>query len=181
MHNTKRHLFIELGNEYSIPIYCVVTPTNLNLTEEDDATFDYACTTVSLPVDKTDSTQSSNHFSIYSTEPETIVPAPDSSSHPFPITVRLSTDVDLKLDISTEQETIGSLRTRIFDHEKSGIHRDAHVLRLIYLGRILKDNISILCEDLEEIDSEQTFMKKGSVRIVKDCIIQALVTTKKQT
>lgn len=103
------------------------------------------------------------------------MPAPDYSSNPFKIIVRLSTEKDIQLTISSEHETIGSLKTRIYNAKDSAVNSDTHFLRLIYLGKILRDNLSIICE---QIDGEDAFSVCGSVKIEADCIIQALVTLK---
>lgn len=130
-----------------------------------------------MPDNKNDSSNSIIRHSIYSStiHSKHLVPAPDRSSNPFTIIVRLSTEKDIQLNISSEHETIGSLRTRIFNAEDSAIDADTHFLRLIYLGKILRDNLSIICE---QVDGEDAFSKKGSVRIEDDCIIQALVAIK---
>lgn len=104
------------------------------------------------------------------------MPAPDSSLSPFSIIIRLSTEKDLKLIISSSHETVGSLRGRIFDASESGIDPETHILRLIYLGRIMRDNMLIECKS----GGEDAFSKEGSVRIESDSIIQALVATKPQ-
>lgn len=137
-----------------------------------------------MQCDKTESNDASFiQQSIYSStnQSDNLVPAPDCSLDPFSVTVRLSTDKDIKLSISSNNETVGSLRTRIFESNESDINKDQHVLRLIFLGRMLKDSMLIICEDVEEIDSELTFSQRGAIRIAKDCVIQALVATKKQS
>lgn len=173
---------IELGNEYTIPIYCLVPPANLmDDDDQDDFTF---TATAALPDDKIDcSTLNPFTQSIYSPiDNEHLVRAPDSSSNPFSIIVRLSTDKDVKIVIHSKKETIGMLKTRIFESKEANLDIKKHVVRFIYLGHILLENMSILCEeDLEDIDPEQAFAQKGAVRITNDCVIQALVATRKET
>ncbi|KAG2235133.1 hypothetical protein INT48_006514 [Thamnidium elegans] len=85
--------------------------------------------------------------SIYSnTQSDHLVPAPDCSLSPFDICIRLSTEKDINLTISSQRETVGSLRSRIYESKDSGIEHDTHILRLIYLGRILRDNLDIDCQ-----------------------------------
>lgn len=105
------------------------------------------------------------------------MPAPDCSSSPFKIIVRLSTEKDIQLTISSEHETIGSLKTRIYNSEDSAVDTDTHFLRLIYLGKILRDNLRIICE---QVDGEDAFSINGSVRIEADCIIQGLVALRQK-
>ncbi|CAO3624153.1 unnamed protein product [Mucor hiemalis] len=173
--------FDELGNEYTIPIYCVVPPANLI---DDGDEYTSTAATVTLPDDKTDFTATMNPFtqSIYSpTDNEHLVRAPDSSSNPFSIIVRLSTDKDVKTVIHSKKETIGILKTRIFQSKEADLDVKKHTIRFIYLGHILLETMSILCEeDVEEIDPEQAFSQKGAVRITNDCVIQALVATRKE-
>ncbi|KAI7889689.1 uncharacterized protein EV154DRAFT_565133 [Mucor mucedo] len=161
--------FDELGNEYNIPIYCVVPPVNLRYNDEEGR--------FTLPDNKNDSSDSITRHSIYSSNhSEHLVPAPDCSSSPFKIIVRLSTEKDIQLTISSEHETIGSLKTRIYNAKDSAVDSDTHFLRLIYLGKILRDNLSIICE---QVEVEDAFSIHGSVRIEADCIIQALVAMKR--
>lgn len=178
--------FDELGNQYEIPIYCVVPPTNLTFSSSDEEENEQEYTFISpTSLDKHITTAITNSIttdntSMYSSSTEHLVPAPNSSKNPFPIIVRLSTDQDIHLTISSIEETIGSLLSRIFDYELSHISTDTHIFRLIYLGRILKDTMSIICENQEEVDVELTFSRKNAVIIAKDSIIQALVANKKQ-
>lgn len=151
--------------------------------DHDDFTFTATAAT-DLTDDQIDcSTLNPFTQSIYSPiDNEHLVRAPDSSSNPFSILVRLSTDKDVKIVIHSKKETIGMLKTRIFESKEAGLDIKKHVIRFIYLGHILLENMSILCEeDLKDIDPEQAFSQKGAVRITNDCVIQALVATRKET
>ena len=106
-----------------------------------------------------------------------LMSTPDCSLNPFPIIVRLSTEKDIALTISSQNETVGSLRSRLFDSKELGITSKTHVLRLVYLGRILQDTMSFICSD-NEVDIKKTFMEKGLILIEKDSKIQALVAIK---
>lgn len=101
------------------------------------------------------------------------VPAPDSSKNPFTITVRLSIEKDLRIEIHAEQETVGSLKTRLLLYNIPNINEKS-IIRMVYLGRILKDNLGFIC-DYGDIDLESTFTKKGYVQITNQSIIQALI------
>ncbi|KAI8061269.1 hypothetical protein BDF21DRAFT_455646 [Thamnidium elegans] len=159
--------FDELGNDYNIPIYCIVPPANLCM-------FDTPSEEFCSQDDKYDISDSMK--SIYSnTQSDHLVPAPDCSLSPFDICIRLSTEKDINLTISSQRETVGSLRSRIYESKDSGIEHDTHILRLIYLGRILRDNLDIDCQG-----NGEAFSKKGSVIIESDCIIQALVAIRPQ-
>jgi hypothetical protein len=118
------------------------------------------------------------HQSIYTDYEDNLVPAPDCTRNPHPIIVRLSTDQDLRLIISTKGETVGSLRYRIFNAPESKITPESHILRLIYLGRILHDNEAIVCENNSTNDDDLEWKKSAEniVRIDKETIIQALVS-----
>lgn len=109
-----------------------------------------------------------------------LVPAPDCSTNPFTIVVRLSTEKDIPLTISSQNETVGSLRSRLFDCKQLKISNETHILRLVYLGRILQDRMAFVCSE-QEVDIEKTFYKKNSILIDKDSIIQALVAIKEWT
>lgn len=165
---------IELGHKYDIPIYCVVPPANLILEQQPlldtAAENDQLSFALSNTFLKEDSSIKMDHT-------QQLVPAPDCSLDPFEICIRLSTEKDISLTISSQNETVGSLRSRLFDSKQLDISNETHILRLIYLGRILQDNMDFVCSD-NETDIEKTFMKKGSILIERDSIIQALVIIK---
>jgi hypothetical protein len=133
---------------------------------------------LSLALSYTFSTK--GNLSIYSNSTvnqHQLMSTPDCSLNPFPIIVRLSTEKDIALTISSQNETVGSLRSRLFDSKELGITSETHVLRLVYLGRILQDTMSFICSD-NEVDIKKTFMEKGSILIERDSKIQALVAIK---
>jgi hypothetical protein len=173
----------ELGNQYEIPMYCIIPPTNLIIEEEEEEEEeeDDASLALSSIIEAKENLERSSaahhHRSIQSNSPsDHLVPAPDCLQNPYSVIIRLSTDKDLKLMISSENETVGSLKSRIFDCPESDITVDTHILRLIYLGRILKDDMAIIRAG--HIGLEHTFTKQNSIKIIKDCIIQALVAKK---
>ncbi|KAI9491316.1 hypothetical protein BDB00DRAFT_833993 [Zychaea mexicana] len=88
----------------------------------------------------------------------------------IPITVRLSTAQDIKVDISKTDETVGSLRTRIYMQTPS-ISPQTHTIRLIYLGRILQEEDRIVCEGEPIPEPKPVVIASGGV-------IQALVSKK---
>lgn len=168
---------IELGNEYEIPVYCIVPPVNLILeqqhmetpTEDDQSSLALSCTFLMKETPSIYSNSTMDH--------QQLVPAPDCSLNPFPVVVRLSTEKDIALTISSQNETVGSLRSRLFNSKELGITNETHVLRLVYLGRILQDTTAFVCSN-SEVDIEKTFAKKGSILIERESIIQALVAIK---
>lgn len=121
--------------------------------------------------------QSPSNYSNSTMDHQQLVPAPDCSTNPFTIVVRLSTEKDIPLTISSQNETVGSLRSRLFDCKQLEISNETHILRLVYLGRILQDRMAFVCSE-QEVDIEKTFYKKNSILIDKDSIIQALVAIK---
>ncbi|KAL7326875.1 hypothetical protein PS15p_209145 [Mucor circinelloides] len=168
--------FDELGNEYEIPVYCVVSPVNLisepdrrETTDDDQSSLAMSCTFLMK--------QSPSNYSNSTMDHQQLVPAPDCSTNPFTIVVRLSTEKDIPLTISSQNETVGSLRSRLFDCKQLKISNETHILRLVYLGRILQDRMAFVCSE-QEVDIEKTFYKKNSILIDKDSIIQALVAIK---
>ncbi|KAI7868427.1 hypothetical protein BDF14DRAFT_547933 [Spinellus fusiger] len=161
--------FDELGHCYVIPLYCLVDPLNL-VSEETPANEDESDTShrivpvptiVQIPLGKTKEKETHSLST--------------NASHP--ITIRLSTAKDLTLHIHQRNETIGSLKVRIFQHPEAHIHQETHTLRLIYLGRILQDTMSITCEEAEtsQIHLEHTFKKPHTVFVGKSGVLQALV------
>lgn len=121
--------------------------------------------------------ESPSMYSNSTMDHQQLVPAPDCSLSPFSVVVRLSTEKDITLTISSQHETVGSLRSRLFDCKQLGISNDTHTLRLVYLGRILQDRMAFACSE-QEVDVEKTFYKKNSILIAKNSIIQALVVIK---
>ncbi|KAI8355691.1 HEC/Ndc80p family-domain-containing protein [Blakeslea trispora] len=109
--------FDELGNAYEVPLYCIVPPTNLLLDQDP-----------------------TKEGSYQSTETASI---PDCSLYPFSITIRLSTNIDILLTISSTNETVGSLKERIFKTEKAKIDKEKLDLCLVYLGRVFNDTMPI--------------------------------------
>ncbi|KAI9264974.1 hypothetical protein BDA99DRAFT_39828 [Phascolomyces articulosus] len=92
------------------------------------------------------------------------------------ITVRLSTAQDIKVDISKTDETVSSLRTRIY-MQSPNISPQTHTIRLIYLGRVLQDEDRIIYEGVGAGDSIPDQQQK-SVIIATGAVIQALVSKK---
>lgn len=99
---------------------------------------------------------------------------PDSSATPgdHPITVRLSTGKDLSIKISSVNETIPLLKSRIYADANAHLNPDTHHLRLIHLGKILDDHTSIIADftltPTPPVDSNTVKLRAGAV-------IQALV------
>ncbi|KAI8091381.1 uncharacterized protein B0P05DRAFT_527231 [Gilbertella persicaria] len=135
--------FDELGCAYQVPVYCIVPPTNL------------------IP-----DTWRQASLSIR-------VPAPNCDQDPFPITVRLSNHQDKKVTISSTCETVGSLKTRVFDIDASMTDK-THRLRFIYLGRMLQDNMLIECHSKET----ESFVYSDHLQLTPESIIQCIVTQK---
>ena len=112
----------------------------------------------------------------------TATAAPTTTSSLIPITVRLSTAQDIKVDISKTDETVSSLRTRIY-MQTPNISVQTHSIRLIYLGRILQEEDKILCEGFETATTKAgkesiPEQQSRSVIIASGAIIQALVSKK---
>ncbi|KAG2222796.1 hypothetical protein INT45_011606 [Circinella minor] len=205
--NPAEGCYDELGNRYVIPMYCFIDPTNLIVSENDneqdhdDTTGMIASTSVPAQTDikreegidneqENNNHQDDNHHqqqqhedkkSLSSDVPLTTT-APTTTSNLIPITVRLSTAQDIKVDISKTDETVSSLRTRIY-MQTPNISVQTHNIRLIYLGRILQEEDKILYEGFET-----TITKTGkesipeqqsrSIIIANGAIIQALVSKK---
>ncbi|KAI9029925.1 hypothetical protein CLU79DRAFT_413630 [Phycomyces nitens] len=176
--NPAEGCFDELGNRYEIPLYCLVDPSNLvseeTSTHEDESETAQMITPVP-PIIHT-ATNSSSSLSLSQSIEKTS--APTDTSHP--IIIRLSTAKDLHLNIHYQKETVGSLKMRIFEDPEANIAPATHTLRLIYLGRILQDNMTIDCEDAEASQTklENTFRNPHAVRVGKAGVIQALVAKK---
>ncbi|ORY94997.1 hypothetical protein BCR43DRAFT_494945 [Syncephalastrum racemosum] len=163
----------ELGTRYVIPQYCIAEPTNLRqdpeahrtatnttMTEDEDDTFKKTPTSSASPL-----TSQPSPSPVH-------VPAGDDTL--YPITVRLSTAQDLKVHISKHDETVASLRTRIFMMPESNVTVQTHTLRLIYLGRLLSDNEGIVCEEAVTDESKLDHV----IVIPEGAIIQALAAKK---
>ncbi|KAF7725497.1 Ubiquitin domain-containing protein 1 [Apophysomyces ossiformis] len=177
------------GNRYEIPIYCIIKPTNLlpDDTDESSSIQDNrsctpimaASTSASVPAEtllsKRDSCSSSASAILAMPLPNLNV---SRTNVDHPILVRLSTGKDIELCISREDETVASLKKRLFMHTEIGITPETHQIRLIYLGRLLKDNMLIICEDADasQISLENTFKEKQAIRLAKGVLIQASVT-----
>ncbi|OBZ85110.1 Ubiquitin domain-containing protein 2 [Choanephora cucurbitarum] len=144
--------FDELGNSYDIPIFCVVPPENLVLDQD-----------ISEEV---------------SLDTETTIP--DCSICPFPITIRLTTNRDVPMIISSINETVGSLKERILEAKDAQLDRMAVDLRLIYLGRVLHDTMLIVCLDEEEerADDDSVVSHKEHIQVTKKSVIQVLVVNR---
>lgn len=138
-------------------------------TEDDQSSLALSCTLLMK--------ESPSMYSNSTMDHQQLVPAPDCSLSPFSVVVRLSTEKDIPLTISSQCETVGSLRCRLFDCKQLGISNETHTLRLVYLGRILQDKMAFVCSE-QEVDIEKTFYKRNSILIEKDSIIQALVVIK---
>jgi hypothetical protein len=95
----------------------------------------------------------------------------DSGS--YPITIRLSTSLDINIKIATDgSETIGKLRLRVMAHPSLAFARDTHYLKFIYLGRILDDQVKLYDEDADVQND------RNNAKIAKDGVLQALVARK---
>ncbi|KAI8344410.1 hypothetical protein BC941DRAFT_408568 [Chlamydoabsidia padenii] len=99
---------------------------------------------------------------------------PDISAIPgdHAIVVRLSTGKDLSIKISSTNETIPLLKSRIYADTNAHLTPDTHHLRLIHLGKILDDHTSIIADftltSTPPLDSNTVKLRAGAV-------IQALV------
>jgi hypothetical protein len=145
-----------LGNSYEVPIYCIVQPTNL---VDQDGTMQAAART------EQDSGIDTNITSL---------PPSDSTDNPYSIIVRLSTNHDLTIKINSKQETVGSLRSRIFDTLDTDINSQTHSLRLIYLGKVLTDSTRIIC--LEDSESSPTSTQDAIQVCNNKSVVQALMS-----
>lgn len=170
-------IHIELGTRYVIPQYCIVEPTNLRQDPETHATVTNTNTNTNTTMteedDDTFKKTPTSSLSPLASQPSPVhVPSGDDTL--YPITVRLSTAQDLKVHISKHDETVASLRTRIFMMPESNVTVQTHTLRLIYLGRLLSDDEGIVCEEAVTDES-----KLGHVIVIPDgAIIQALAAKK---
>lgn len=174
--------FTELGNRYVIPMYCLVDPTNLM--DDNDATTASAAAIACPPSPPTAGSalvapidtpkalvkENTSNISLAGSEVSLI-----------PITVRLSTAQDIKVDISRHDETVASLRTRIFMQAGNNITPQTHTIRLIYLGRVLPDDDRIICETTPppgtaSPSSAESHKTSKTVVIAQGAVIQALVS-----
>lgn len=150
----------ELGNRYVIPVYCIVDPTNLIPDSNEQANEQQS----DVPKGSTSniSVQEKKDSHITAEEPTLT-----------PVTVRLSSGKDIKVDISKSDETAGSLKTRIFMQSEVGISAQTHSIRLIYLGRVLQDSDPIVFENTGNVPAGNNVVKLAS-----GSILQALVAKK---
>ncbi|KAI9321829.1 hypothetical protein BX666DRAFT_2023917 [Dichotomocladium elegans] len=168
--NPSEGCYDELGNRYVIPIYCLVDPTNL--VSEDSSTSALPAKAVSI--ERTSTQHSSLMLEREKTSDISIAGSATELTSLIPITVRLSTAQDIKVDISRRDETVASLRTRIFMQTGGKITPQTHTIRLIYLGRVLQDTDRILYEGVPGTPHRES--KSGIVHVANGAIIQALVS-----
>ncbi|KAJ2961382.1 hypothetical protein NQZ79_g3407 [Umbelopsis isabellina] len=163
----------ELGNEYTVPVYCLVNPTNLlpsptvsNGTHMASTSQPYYNQeTYSPPLQKLSDKDADN--STPADEKQTI----DSGS--YPITIRLSTSIDINTKIATDgSDNIGKLRSRLMDLPELSFARESHYLKFIYLGRILDDHVKLYDED-SKVEND-----RNNAKIPKNGVLQALVAKK---
>lgn len=156
-----------------VPVYCQVEPTNLMSGEVDPVT-DMASTSTSY-----------YHETPYSPTPANLCNAMVQSnlssseeksninSGLYPITIRLSTSIDINLKIATDgSDNIGKLRLRLMNHPDLAFARETHYLKFIYLGRILDDQVKLYDEDAKVENDRNT------AKIAKEGVLQALVARK---
>ncbi|KAI8137014.1 hypothetical protein BJV82DRAFT_637222 [Fennellomyces sp. T-0311] len=177
--NPSEGCYDELGNRYVIPMYCLVDPTNVIVPEDDDDPHhdDTAgmIASTSVPAqtkddDDDDQPEEEKKPAITTTTTTTTISPDMTATALIPITVRLSTAQDIKVDISRTDETVASLRTRIY-MQSANISPQTHTIRLIYLGRILQEEDRIVCEG-------ETIPEPRPVVIASGAVIQALVSKK---
>lgn len=165
---------LELGNRYVVPVYCLVEPSNLSSGGANPVT-DMASTSTSLythipysPPQPNDD-KSVTHSIVSSTTVE----KSNIDSGSYPITIRLSTSVDINIKIATDgSETIGQLRSQLMAHPSLAFARDSHYLKFIYLGRILDDQVKLYDEDANVQND------RNNAKIAKEGVLQALVARK---
>ncbi|KAG0163487.1 Ubiquitin domain-containing protein 1 [Apophysomyces sp. BC1034] len=184
--------FDELGNRYEIPVYCIVDPTNLISDDIDDTSsiqdnrsftpIMVASTSTSVPAQTSSLRRNSSSTSASATKLMPVSAPPSQSilsemHADHPILVRLSTGKDIELCISTKDETVATLKRRIFMHPEIHIIPETHNIRLIYLGRLLKDDLSIICENTEasQASLENTFKNEQGIVLARNGLIQALI------
>ncbi|KAI9288534.1 hypothetical protein BC943DRAFT_316774 [Umbelopsis sp. AD052] len=164
----------ELGSRYVVPMYCLVDPTNLSSGGVDPVT-DMASTSTSLythipysPPQTNDDNSVVHSVVSSNTEEKSNI---DSGS--YPITIRLSTSLDINIKIATDgSETIGKLRLRLMAHPNLAFARDSHYLKFIYLGRILDDQVKLYDDDANVQND------RNNAKIAKEGVLQALVARK---
>lgn len=150
----------ELGNRYVIPLYCIVDPTNLipeTSGQSNEEQFD-------APKGSTSNISVQEKKDSHITAEESTL---------TPITIRLSSGRDIKVDISKSDETAGSLKTRIFMQSDVGISAQTHSIRLIYLGRVLKDSDPIIFDKDENVSAGNNVVK-----LAPGSVLQALIAKK---
>ncbi|KAI7881652.1 hypothetical protein K492DRAFT_176989 [Lichtheimia hyalospora FSU 10163] len=173
--NPSEGCYDELGNRYVIPMYCLVDPTNL--VNDNEATTAAAISPPSPPTAGSASVAPIDTPKPLVKEKTSNISLAGSEMSLIPITVRLSTAQDIKVDISRHDETVASLRTRIFMQAGNNITPTTHTIRLIYLGRVLTDEDRILCETTTASPSSAESHKTSrTVVIAQGAIIQALVS-----
>ncbi|ORX50822.1 hypothetical protein DM01DRAFT_1408825 [Hesseltinella vesiculosa] len=192
----------ELGNRYVIPDYCLVDPSNL---KEDESSSMIPPMTPTSPImniepdDMITSTMIKGHQRTLSRVSAFELPdnprisrisaylSPPTSTEAispgdYPIVVRLSTGKDLPLKINKQHESVPTLRARIYADAHAQLSSDTHLLRLIYLGKVL-DEAAVLVGTDEEPDDNSTppAYKSNQVPIRPGGVLQALVVEKKPT
>jgi hypothetical protein len=164
---------IELGNKYTVPLYCLVNPTNLlpSPAVSDGAHMAstsqpyYNQETYSPPLQKLSDKDVDN--STPADEKQ------DINSGSYPITIRLSTSTDINAKIATDgSDNIGRLRSRLMERPELAFARESHYLKFIYLGRILDDHVKLYDED-SKIEND-----RNNTKIAKNGVLQALVAKK---
>ncbi|CAO3600632.1 unnamed protein product [Absidia cylindrospora] len=93
-----------------------------------------------------------------------------------PVIIRLSTGKDIHLKISSTQETVPILKSRIYADAEAHLSPDTHRLRLIYLGKILDDHTSII-GDFTLTPTPP--LEKNTIKLRAGAVIQALVVSVK--
>lgn len=173
--------YSELGNRYVIPMYCLVDPTNL-MNDNDATAAAAAAASLSPPSPPTAGSASVAPIDTPKAsvkEKASNISLAGSEVSLIPITVRLSTAQDIKVDISRHDETVASLRTRIFMQAGNNITPQTHTIRLIYLGRVLPDDDRIICETTgaaSPSSSAESHKTSKTVVIAQGAVIQALVS-----
>jgi len=164
----------ELGNRYVVPVYCLVDPTNLLPGGADPVTY-MASTSAPYypPASYSPPAQTNLSNSGAQNDPSLTKEKPNIGSGSYPITIRLSTSLDINVKIATDgSENIGKLRLQLMNHTDLGFARETHYLKFIYLGRILDDQVKLYDEDAK-VDND-----RNTARIAKNGVLQALVAKK---
>ncbi|KAI8918470.1 hypothetical protein DFJ77DRAFT_295457 [Powellomyces hirtus] len=130
----------ELGNNYRIPLYCILEPSNMS---SDPTTA--SSTSSSNPPQLPASTPASAHAmsplsSSHKSSHSMISPSVNQYLQtPITITARLSVGKDIKLVSISRDTTVAELRNMLASHpEASDRTRDAN-LKVFYLGRLIPD------------------------------------------